>query len=117
LQSAQQKEKKKGSPFTVKMAPTPDILAELGKNKGNVILVGFAAETKNHRANAVDKIKRKNLDMIVVNDVSREDIGFAADSNEVRIIDRDGDEEVVPLMAKEDVADKILDRIKRLRAA
>ena len=117
LQSAQEKEKKKGSPFMVKMAPTPDILAELGKNKGNVILVGFAAETTNHRANAVDKIKRKNLDMIVVNDVSREDIGFAADSNEVRIIDRDGDEEVVPLMAKEDVADKILDRIKRLRAA
>ncbi len=116
LRSAQQKEKKKGSPFAVKMAPTPDILAELGKKKGNVILVGFAAETTNHLANAVDKIKRKNLDLIVLNDVSREDIGFAADSNEVRIIDSEGNEEVVPLMPKEDVADRILDRIKRLRA-
>ncbi len=117
LRSAQQKEKKKGSTFAVKMAPTPDILAELGKKKGNVILVGFAAETTNHLANAVDKIKRKNLDLIVLNDVSREDIGFAADSNEVRIIDSEGNEEVVPLMPKEDVADRILDRIKGLRAA
>jgi len=54
--------------------------------------------------------------LIVVNDVSREDRGFAADSNEVRMIDREGNEEVVPLMSKEDVADRILDTVKRLRA-
>jgi phosphopantothenoylcysteine decarboxylase/phosphopantothenate--cysteine ligase len=53
--------------------------------------------------------------MIVVNDVSREDRGFAADSNEVRIIDRKGNEELVPLMSKEDVADRILERIKGLK--
>ena len=115
LKKAQQKERKKTSPITVEMGPTPDILEELGKQKGDVILVGFAAETTNHRANALDKIEKKNLDMIVVNDVSQEDRGFAADSNEVRIIDRKGTEEVVPLMSKEDVADRILERIKGLK--
>jgi len=116
LRKMQEKEKKKGIPITVEMIPTPDILAELGKDKGDITLVGFAAETTDHIANAIDKIKKKNLDLIVVNDVSREDRGFAADSNEVRMIDREGNEEAVPLMSKEDVADRILDRVKRLRA-
>jgi phosphopantothenoylcysteine decarboxylase/phosphopantothenate--cysteine ligase len=116
LRKTQEKEKKKGIPITVEMIPTPDILAELGKDKGDITLVGFAAETTDHIANAMDKIKKKNLDLIVVNDVSREDRGFAADSNEVRMIDREGNEEAVPLMSKEDVADRILDRVKRLRA-
>ncbi len=116
LRKMQEKEKKKGIPITVEMIPTPDILAELGKDKGDITLVGFAAETTDHIANAMDKIKKKNLDLIVVNDVSREDRGFAADSNEVRMIDREGNEEAVPLMSKEDVADRILDRVKRLRA-
>lgn len=116
LGKAHEKEKKKATPITVEMTPTPDILAELGKDKGGITLVGFAAETTDHIANAMDKIRKKNLDLIVVNDVSREDRGFAADSNEVRMIDREGNEEVVPLMSKEDVADRILDRVKRLRA-
>jgi len=116
VRKAQEKEKKKGTPITVEMIPTPDILAELGKDKEGVILVGFAAETTDHVANAIDKIEKKNLDLIVVNDVSREDRGFAADSNEVRLIDREGNEEALPLMSKEDVADRILDRIKGLRA-
>jgi phosphopantothenoylcysteine decarboxylase/phosphopantothenate--cysteine ligase len=115
LRKAQEKEKKKKGPIAVEMIPTPDILAELGKNKGAISLVGFAAETTDHVANATDKIKKKNLDLIVVNDVSKEDRGFAADSNEVRMIDREGNEEIVPLMPKEDVADRILDRIKGLR--
>ena len=116
LRKAHEKEKKKATPITVEMTPTPDILAELGKDKGGITLVGFAAETTDHVANAMDKIRKKNLDLIVVNDVSREDRGFAADSNEVRMIDREGNEEVVPLMSKDDVADRILDRVKRLRA-
>jgi phosphopantothenoylcysteine decarboxylase/phosphopantothenate--cysteine ligase len=116
MRKAQEKEKKKGSPITVEMIPTPDILAELGKDKGDITLVGFAAETIDHVANAMDKIRKKNLDLIVVNDVSREDRGFAADSNEVRMIDREGNQEAVPLMSKEDVADRILDKIKWLRA-
>jgi len=115
IEKAREKEKKKGSPIMVEMIPTPDILAELGKDKGDITLVGFAAETTDHIANALEKIKKKNLDLIVLNDVSMEDRGFAAETNEVSIIDREGNEEVVPLMPKEDVADRILDRIKGLR--
>jgi phosphopantothenoylcysteine decarboxylase/phosphopantothenate--cysteine ligase len=117
LRKAREKEKKKRDPIVLEMIPTPDILAELGTDKGHISLVGFAAETTHHIANAKDKIKEKNLDLIVVNDVSREDRGFAADSNEVTMIDRKGNEETVPLMPKEEVADRILDKIKGLRAA
>ncbi len=115
LRRAQEKEKRKKGPIKVEMVPTTDILAELGKDKGDISLVGFAAETTDHIANARDKMKDKNLDLVVVNDVSGEDRGFAADSNEVRMIDRKGNEEAVPLMSKEGVADRILDKIKGLR--
>jgi phosphopantothenoylcysteine decarboxylase/phosphopantothenate--cysteine ligase len=115
LLKAQEKKKKKEGATAVKMVPTPDILAELGKVKGNTLLVGFAAETTNHVSNAVEKIRKKNLDLIILNDVSKEDRGFAADLNEVSIIDRKGIVEKIPLMSKEDIADKIIDRIKRLR--
>ena len=115
LNKAPEKEKKKQGPTIVEMIPTPDILAELGKDKGEITLVGFAAETTDHVANALDKIKKKNLDLIVLNDVSREDRGFAVETNEVKMIDKEGNEEVVPLMSKDDVADRILDRIKVLR--
>jgi phosphopantothenoylcysteine decarboxylase/phosphopantothenate--cysteine ligase len=115
LNKALEKEKKKARPLTVEMAPTPDILAELGAKKGDFILVGFAAETTNHVAHAMDKIRKKNLDLIVLNDVSKRDRGFGTDTNEVSIIDRSGGEEQVPLMSKDEVADRILDRVKALR--
>lgn len=115
LTKALEKEKKKASPITIEMGPTPDILAELGAKKGDFILVGFAAETTNHMAHAMDKIRKKNLDLIVLNDVSKRDRGFAVDTNAVSIIDREGNEEPVPLMSKDDVADRILDKIKALR--
>jgi phosphopantothenoylcysteine decarboxylase/phosphopantothenate--cysteine ligase len=111
----QEKEKKKQGPITVEMEPTRDILEELGRRKGSTILVGFAAETTEHLARAVEKIDKKNLDLIVLNDVSKGDRGFAADSNEVRIIDGQGNDEEIPMMPKEDVADRILDKIKGLR--
>ncbi len=114
LNKAKEKQKKKAGQTIVEMIPTPDILAELGKDKGDSILVGFAAETTDHVANALDKIKKKNLDLIVLNDVSKDDRGFAAETNEVRMIDSKGNEEVVPLTSKDEVADKILDRIKVL---
>lgn len=114
LNKAKEKQKKTAGQTIVEMIPTPDILAELGKDKGDSILVGFAAETTDHVANALDKIKKKNLDLIVLNDVSKDDRGFAAETNEVRMIDRKGNEEVVPLTSKDEVADKILDRIKVL---
>lgn len=115
LKRAREKEKKKSSPVVLEMVPTPDILAELGKNKGCITLVGFAAETTDHITNAKDKMKEKNLDLIVVNDVSGEETGFAADSNEGRMIDREGNEDAIPLMSKDDVADRILDKIRGLR--
>lgn len=115
LKRAREKEKKKSSPVVLEMVPTPDILAELGKAKGCITLVGFAAETTDHITNAKDKMKEKNLDLIVVNDVSGEETGFAADSNEGRMIDREGNEDAIPLMSKDDVADRILDKIRGLR--
>ena len=111
---ARDKEKKNGNPVTIEMSPTVDILKELGNDKGERILVGFAAETTDHEANAIDKIKKKNLDLIVVNDVSKEDRGFSSDKNEVTIIDREGNRELVPLMPKLDVANRILDKINAL---
>ena len=116
IKKAPHKEKKEKVSTSMEMEPTPDILAELGKGKGGTLLVGFAAETIEHVARAVEKIKKKNLDLIVLNDVSKDDRGFAVDSNEVRIIDKEGNEQQIPLMSKEAVADKILDRIKGLRA-
>jgi len=115
LNKAKEKQKKKTEKTIVEMISTPDILAELGKDKGDSILVGFAAETTDHVANALNKIRKKNLDLIVLNDVSKDDRGFAAETNEVRMIDRKGNEEVVPLTSKDEVADKILDRIKYLQ--
>jgi phosphopantothenoylcysteine decarboxylase/phosphopantothenate--cysteine ligase len=76
--------------------------------------VGFAAETQDLLGHAAEKLRQKNLDMIVANDVSREDAGFESDTNAVKIIYRDGHVEELPLMTKEEVADHVLDRIKGL---
>ncbi len=99
---------------TIELSRTEDILLSLGKNKGKTILVGFAAETDDVRKNAKKKLTEKNLDMIVANDVSKENSGFAVDTNIVRIIGREGPEEELPLMKKEEVADRILDRVRDL---
>jgi phosphopantothenoylcysteine decarboxylase/phosphopantothenate--cysteine ligase len=114
LNKAEEKEKKKQTRTVIEMKPTPDILEELGKDKKGITLVGFAAETTDHIKNARDKIQKKNLDLIVMNDVSKDDRGFAAEENEVRMIDNKGNEEMVSLMSKDEVADRILDRIKVL---
>jgi phosphopantothenoylcysteine decarboxylase/phosphopantothenate--cysteine ligase len=101
---------------TLELVRNPDILAELGCSKGNsrCLLVGFAAETQDLLANASEKLRQKNLDMVVANDVSREDAGFEADTNMVKVIYRDGHVEELPLMTKQQVADQVLDRVKRL---
>ncbi|MFO7785649.1 MAG: bifunctional phosphopantothenoylcysteine decarboxylase/phosphopantothenate--cysteine ligase CoaBC [Desulfatiglandales bacterium] len=94
----------------------PDILAELGKERedGACVLVGFAAETESLLENAQEKLQRKNVDMIVANDVSRPDAGFDVDTNLVNILHRGGDVETLSMMTKEEVADRILDRILEL---
>jgi phosphopantothenoylcysteine decarboxylase/phosphopantothenate--cysteine ligase len=93
----------------------PDILSEAGKRKGKRILVGFAAETENLLPNAQGKLKEKNLDLIVANDISLSGAGFEVDTNIVKMIDCSGKVEELPLMTKEELADRILDRVDQLR--
>jgi len=115
-ETAEHKIKKGRGVQTLELVENPDILAELGCSLGNsrCLLVGFAAETQDLIMNAQEKLKKKNLDLIVVNDVSREDAGFEADTNAVKIVYRDGRIEEWPLMTKEEVADQLLDRIRVL---
>jgi len=106
-----QKIKRKGS-MTLELEATPDILKELSLQKGTQIIVGFAAETENVLENARQKLVSKNLDAIVVNDVSREGVGFDSDRNAVTIISRDEVVEV-PETTKWEVAQRVLDQVVR----
>jgi len=111
--AAVQKIKRKG-PMTLELEATPDILKEVAQKKGSQIVVGFAAETDNVLENARQKLVNKGLDAIVVNDVSREGIGFDSDRNAVTIIMRDEVVEV-PETSKWEVAQRVLDQIVKLR--
>ena len=113
---ARQKIKKGAESLSIELVKNPDILAQLGSTKEDppCLLVGFAAETEDLLKNAKEKLRAKNLDMIVANDVSRNDAGFETDTNIVKIIYRDGKVEDSPLMTKEEVADLVLDRVKTL---
>ncbi|HUC28403.1 MAG TPA: bifunctional phosphopantothenoylcysteine decarboxylase/phosphopantothenate--cysteine ligase CoaBC [Candidatus Acidoferrum sp.] len=111
--AADQKMKRKGS-MTLELEPTPDILKELTSRKTAQIVIGFAAETENVLENARQKLFAKNLDAIVVNDVSREGVGFDSDRNAVTIITRD-DVIEVPETTKWEVAQRVLDQAVRLR--
>ena len=110
-----QKIKRKG-PLTLELEPTTDILAELARHKQNQLIIGFAAETQNVLENARKKLSSKSLDAIVVNDVSREGVGFDTDRNAVTIITHDEVVEV-PETTKWDVAQRVLDQAVRLRKA
>jgi len=111
--AAGQKIKRKG-PMTLELEPTSDILAELARAKTSQVIVGFAAETENVLENARKKLSAKSLDAIVVNDVSREGIGFDADRNAVTIITHDEVVEV-PETSKWEVAQRVLDQVVKLR--
>ena len=102
--------KKTGIPAPVELERNPDILAELGAEKGRQILVGFAAESENLILNAKEKLKKKNLDLIVANQIGPPDESFGASTNRVWIIDRQDNVEELPLLDKNDVADLIWDR-------
>ena len=108
--------KRDGPEIQVKLVHNPDILAGLGAEKTRQILVGFAAETQDVLQHAQDKLKRKYLDMIVANDVSAPDSGFAVDTNQVILIHRSGTVESLPLLSKEEVAERVLDRVAALLA-
>lgn len=109
-----QKVKKTEAALTLQLAANRDILLELGRQKGNRILVGFAAETEDAVDNAHDKLLRKNLDLIIVNNLNEPGAGFAVQTNRVSIIDCSGAVEELPLLEKEEVAHHILDRVAGL---
>ena len=109
---SKQKIKRHTSPaMTLELETTPDILSEV---KGHFIRVGFAAESHNLMANARNKLRKKQLDLIVANDITAADSGIGADTNQVVIIDREGNADELPLLPKREVADKILDRVAGL---
>jgi len=111
-----EKIKKGSAPLTISLEPTPDILAEVAKNKGSRVVVGFAAETDHVAENARKKLASKNADLIVANDVTAEDAGFDRDTNVVTLFSRDGRDLALPKMPKSEVAQRILDEVVRLRA-
>ena len=108
---------KKGSSdgLTIELIKNPDILKTLGENKGDRILVGFAAETRDVELNAKKKLESKNLDMIVANNVSSKGAGFAGDTNIVTIYRRNGAVKEYGKMSKSDIADIILDNVLRVK--
>ena len=113
---AEQKIKKKESSLVINLEKNPDIIAEVGKRKGERILVGFAMETENLLENALSKLKAKNLDFIVANDLRETGAGFQVDTNIIKILKRDGSVEALPMMEKQNAADHILDCVKELRS-
>ena len=111
------KHRKQDEAWELRLEPTADILASLGASRtGNrPVLVGFAAQTGDPVPQAKHKLASKRVDLIVANDVAKPGSGFDVDTNEVTLVDRDG-AEPLPLMSKDDVASKILDRVERILA-
>jgi phosphopantothenoylcysteine decarboxylase/phosphopantothenate--cysteine ligase len=113
--AAQKMKKGKADEAQLTLVKNPDILAEVGKIKKGQLVIGFAAETHDLENHALRKLKSKNLDVIVANDVGCPQAGFEVDTNLVRLFYRDGNSEQWPLMSKLEVADRLLDCVVRLR--
>jgi phosphopantothenoylcysteine decarboxylase/phosphopantothenate--cysteine ligase len=111
-----EKLKRNKEPLTIRLEPTPDILAEAARTKGDRLIVGFAAETQNVAENARKKLASKNADLLVANDVTAEGAGFDHDTNIVTLFSRDGRDLALPKLSKSEVAQRILDEVVRLRA-
>ena len=109
-----QKMKKAEASTSLALEKTEDILSEIGKKKRDGILLGFAAETENVVANAQKKLKEKNLDLMVVNDITKPGAGFGQDTNQVKILFPSGEVKALPLMSKEEVSELILDEVGKL---
>jgi phosphopantothenoylcysteine decarboxylase/phosphopantothenate--cysteine ligase len=114
INPAKEKIKKKHGSDTleIKLKTTSDILATLGRQKRKIVLVGFALETTDELTGAKEKLRKKNLDFIIMNCFGRRNRVFGSDVNRVTIIDRRGKVEQLPELPKFDVANKILDKIK-----
>jgi phosphopantothenoylcysteine decarboxylase/phosphopantothenate--cysteine ligase len=116
-QVPQQKIKKTAARLSLELDPTPDILAEVGRIKGDRLLVGFAAETNNLVDEARRKLDTKNCDMVVANLVNQEGIGFESADNAVTLVMRTGDTLKIGKASKRAIADEIFDQILKLRLA
>jgi len=112
-----QKVKKTAARISLELDPTPDILAEVGRKKGDRLLIGFAAETQNLAQEARRKLESKNCDMVVGNLVGGSDLGFESDENEVILALSTGETVAVPRAPKREVADRIFDELLKLRLA
>ena len=112
---SEQKIKKGDGDLEISFIRDNDILMELGSKKDKQILVGFAAESQNLKENAKRKLERKNLDYIVANDITGKETGFASENNKVLIISRDGNEQSLDIMSKQEVAKKLFDIIVEKR--
>jgi phosphopantothenoylcysteine decarboxylase/phosphopantothenate--cysteine ligase len=112
----QGKIKKSKKDLTLTLKPTKDILLEIGKRKDGKIIVGFAAECENIIENSKEKLKGKNADLIVANDISKAGSGFGQDTNAAYFVDRSGKVEELPLMSKSDLANRVFDKILEIRA-
>jgi len=110
-----QKVKKTAARISVEFDPTPDILAELGRKKGDRLLIGFAAETQNLQQEARRKMESKNCDMVVANLVGGSDTAFESDQNEVTLVLRTGDTIPVARASKRAIAERIFDELLKLR--
>lgn len=108
---AEQKIKKAGENLTIKLVKNPDILLDLGQRKKHQLLIGFAAETQDLMLHAQEKLTKKNLDMIVANDVTLPGAGFNIDTNIVKIIYKNGDMEELPQLSKQQIAEILLNKI------
>ncbi len=109
-----QKMKKADLPPSLALEKTEDILGEIGKRKGDTVLIGFAAETENLVVNAQKKLKEKNLDLIVANDVTKPGAGFGEETNQVKMLFPSGEVRDLPLMSKDEVSEAILDEVVKL---
>jgi phosphopantothenoylcysteine decarboxylase / phosphopantothenate---cysteine ligase len=109
--------KRTKEPLTIHLEPNPDILATMAKEKGDRLVVGFAAETDHIAENARKKLTQKNADLIVANDVTAEGAGFDVDTNVVTIFSLDARDLPLPRLTKAEVAQRILDEVLRLRGA
>jgi len=112
-----QKVKKTAARLSLELDPTPDILAELGRRKGDRLLIGFAAETQNLQQEARRKLASKNCDMVVGNLVGGQETGFESDQNEVILALSTGETVRPPRASKREIADRIFDEALRLRLA
>jgi len=110
---ARAKIKKETPGLTLELVRTPDILTEV---KGSFVKVGFAAESEDTVENARRKLQKKQLDIIIANDITDTDSGFGTDTNKVTIISKDGKAEGLPLLTKREVADRVLDRVAGILA-